>query len=265
MRAISLWAYYHKMATRFIIAFIHFSLILAAMMLAGYWQQTETVVSTLLLNVVACVAVLLSVAAHVLHKKRKWSGWHPIGYAVVRFKYFMVVIATFTAVLTWFYTNSHIRYDSSTTLQGSFVTQEAKKMQKPVWKDYGDEMKYYNDLQQYYKTLSRKELRAELKTMMKMHKQGRSDAGDTGLIILIILAALVATYFLLALACEVSCAGSDAGAIAISVVGLAGIIWGTIALIKLVKRKSKQKADLEQQGAGTNPPPGTMEPALQRP
>jgi hypothetical protein len=109
-------------------------------------------------------------------------------------------------------------------------------------------MQYYTALEKYYRTLSRKELRGELKTALQQKKQGSKNAGDdTWLIILIILGALLATYLLLALACEISCAGSDAGAIAVSVIGLAGIIWGTIALIKSVKRKALKRSQQEAQ------------------
>jgi hypothetical protein len=57
---------------------------------------------------------------------------------------------------------------------------------------------------------------------------------------------------LLALACEISCAGSDAGAIVVSILGLAGIIWGAIALIKSVKRKALKRSQQEAEKAAAS-------------
>ncbi|HSC54812.1 MAG TPA: hypothetical protein VLC98_14365 [Phnomibacter sp.] len=250
MRTITLWAYRHQVAARVLIICIHVYLVIAAMVLAGWWQKNETVISIKLCLLIILISIAAVCVLHILKRRKHWPGLSVKGYAVVRVKYFFVALAAFVSMLAWFYTNSHVgmrQYE----VQGSFPALALEKTQKPQKSNYADEMQYYTALEKYYRTLSTKQLTGELKTTLKASKHAsKGEAGDTWLIILIILGALVASLALLALACEISCAGSDAGAIALSVLGLAGIIWGAIALIKSVKRKALKR---NQQALEANP------------
>ena len=78
----------------------------------------------------------------------------------------------------------------------------------------------------------------QLKKLVTAKLSGDKEAGKrTGLIILAIIGALGLTLLLSSLVCSLSCGGSDAAAVIVGILGIAGIIWGTIALIKLIKRK----------------------------
>lgn len=249
MRSITLWAYQHPVVARILIACIQIYLTVAAIVIAGLWQKNEDNVSIQFCLSIIFISIAFVYFLHALQKRKHWSGWSSKGYTVVRIKYFFVALAAFVSLLTWFYSNSHIRVQYN-DLHGSLPSVVTDKMQKPQKLNFADEMQYYTALEKYYRTLSTKELRSELKTAWKAKKHASKDeAGDTWLIILIIAGALVASMLLLALACEISCAGSDAGAIAVSIIGLAGIIWGTIALIKSVKRKALKRSQQEAQKA----------------
>jgi hypothetical protein len=65
----------------------------------------------------------------------------------------------------------------------------------------------------------------------------KADAEQALLIFLACIAAVGLLYLVLALACTLSCNGSDAAAVIVAVLGLAGIIWGLIAVIRAINRK----------------------------
>ena len=64
-------------------------------------------------------------------------------------------------------------------------------------------------------------------------------ADESWKIILVIIAALGLAALLAALVCSLSCGGSDFAAVALAILGLAAIIWGTVALIKRINRGPK--------------------------
>ena len=61
------------------------------------------------------------------------------------------------------------------------------------------------------------------------------------LIILTIIGALGALYLVAALSCSLACNGSDAAALAVAILGLAGVIWATMAIIRRISRGAKKK------------------------
>lgn len=86
-------------------------------------------------------------------------------------------------------------------------------------------------------------LRAEWKNYKMLRKQGRKDeAGESILIVLTVLVALGLTILLTALSCSISCGGAEGLAIFVFVLGLAGIVLGSIAIIRQIRRKSRQGA-----------------------
>ena len=81
----------------------------------------------------------------------------------------------------------------------------------------------------------RKKIRAEIKSIRKAYKDS-TKGQKTLYIILAILAAAGLAYGLAALACGISCSGSEALAIVVFAVGLGGIIFGVIKLIQRITR-----------------------------
>ena len=82
-----------------------------------------------------------------------------------------------------------------------------------------------------------KKIRAQIKSLRKGYKDS-TKSQKTLYIILAILAAAGLAYGLAAVACGISCSGSEALAIVVFAVGLGGIIFG---LVKIIQRISRGK------------------------
>jgi hypothetical protein len=92
------------------------------------------------------------------------------------------------------------------------------------------------------KRIIRKEFKYQLKKYgLEKITGNKSDAKQTLLIILTCTAAVGLFLLIASLACEVSCSGSDAGAILIVVLGTAGIVWGTLAIIRAINRGAEKR------------------------
>lgn len=241
MRKLTSWANTHPWTARLIIIVANLCLYLGMMILAGVLQLLQVAIplalSLALMISLSAAAVLLSI----IKKRAGLSVKTNTGYWLVRAKYAMVLLASLMLVFSFYYYNWHVAVASQGNVYSSQPQGTAKPV-KPDYQQYSNKDLFYKDYTTYANSLSRKELRSEYRHYRAMQKENQATGGDIALIILIILGALVLTYLLLALACSVSCAGSDAGAIAIAIVGLAGIIWGTIALIKGVKRRRLREA-----------------------
>jgi len=90
------------------------------------------------------------------------------------------------------------------------------------------------------KRILKQEFLRQLKTYAVAKATGDNQkAEDSWKIILVIIAAIGLAGLLAALVCSLSCGGSDFAAVLVGVLGLAAIIWGTVALIKRIQRGPK--------------------------
>jgi hypothetical protein len=88
------------------------------------------------------------------------------------------------------------------------------------------------------KRIIRREFNYQLLQYAKAKISGRkTDAGQTALIILACIAAVGLLYLVAALACSLSCNGSDVAAVIVGILGTAAIIWGLIAVIRSINHK----------------------------
>ena len=90
-------------------------------------------------------------------------------------------------------------------------------------------------------------LKEEFKKQIKIYAVAKITGNKDGaskavLIILTIIAAIGLLTLLAALACSLSCNGSDAAAVIVGVLGAAAIIWGTIVLVNRISRGPKKKS-----------------------
>ena len=77
----------------------------------------------------------------------------------------------------------------------------------------------------------------------KAKLSGNKSEGDkAGLTILAIIAALGLAFLVGALACNLSCSGSDGAAIAVAVIGLGAIVWLLVVVLKSINKKKKGTA-----------------------
>jgi len=68
-------------------------------------------------------------------------------------------------------------------------------------------------------------------------KGDKTTGEEIALIILTCIAAVGLLYLVAALACTLSCNGSDAAAIIVAVLGTVAVIWGAVAVIRSINRK----------------------------
>ena len=88
----------------------------------------------------------------------------------------------------------------------------------------------------------KQEFKTQLKNYVAAKLSGNKAGGDrAGLIILAIIGALGLLYLLAALSCGIACNGAEGLAIAVLILGTAGIIWGLIAVIRAIKRGRKKE------------------------
>jgi hypothetical protein len=91
------------------------------------------------------------------------------------------------------------------------------------------------------KRILKKEFFKQLKVYGRAIVTGdKAKAGEALTIILAIVALLGLLYLLAALVCSLSCSGADVLAIFVGVIGLAGLIWGFVAIINNMHRKRKK-------------------------
>jgi hypothetical protein len=92
-------------------------------------------------------------------------------------------------------------------------------------------------------TLKWKERKKLLREQVKAIKRSAepSEGGKIALIILSVIGALLLIYAVAALACSLSCGGSDALAIVVAIGGTALVVWLLLVVIKSITGKKKKK------------------------
>lgn len=92
------------------------------------------------------------------------------------------------------------------------------------------------------KRILKQEFKTQLKNYVAAKLSGNKAEGDrAGLIILAIIGALGLLFLLAALSCGIACNGAEGLAIAVLILGTAGIIWALIAVIRAIKRGRKKE------------------------
>lgn len=92
------------------------------------------------------------------------------------------------------------------------------------------------------KKILKQEFKKQLKVFTKATLSGnKKDADNAALVILVIIGAIGLTLLLSALVCSLSCGGADGLAVAVALLGLTAIIWGSIVLIKRINRGPRNK------------------------
>ena len=93
------------------------------------------------------------------------------------------------------------------------------------------------------KRIIKDEFKYQLAQYAKAKLTGDKKGGDqTALIILTCIVAVGLIYLLAAIACNLSCSGSDAAAVIVLVVGLAAIIWGMVVIMRRINRGPRKAA-----------------------
>jgi hypothetical protein len=125
-------------------------------------------------------------------------------------------------------------------------TSVSVKSEKPTAEEILASLKHRDksSLSKTEKRILKKEFKEQIKIYTKAKLTGnKNTAGDALLIMLAIIAALGLLYILAALACAVSCNGSEGAAIIIALLGTAAIILGLVLVIKRITRGPRKKEE----------------------
>lgn len=246
MRKHTAWFERHILLARIVIALAHVFLTAIALQLAGWLQALPVAISLWYFLVPMAVCLIVAVLAHRAKRHLALSVRTRSGYALVRVKYAMVLIASYLLVIGWFYNDAHRQLSPVTTLQGSFAPPlaDAKKLEK------SNRDQKFSFFKKQKEKLSLRELRKVLKEAKMLRKEGGDPATAQAFAIIgIILLALILTYFLLVASCSLSCSGFGTGALLVGIGGMALIIWGTVAWITHVNKVSRKKLQAKEKKA----------------
>jgi hypothetical protein len=123
------------------------------------------------------------------------------------------------------------------------------KKEKPTATEILASLKYRDKstLSHTEKRILKQEFKKQLKNYVVAKIKGNKKEGDqSGLIILAIIGAIGLLSLVAAISCNLSCNGSEGAALALGILGTAGIIWGLLAVIKAIKRGRREKKESDK-------------------
>lgn len=231
MRKISIWAKLHPAPARIIIVFIKMMLLGAAIFNGKLFYEQGITLSP----IIAVFAILLLITAAFIYSEKK-SFIHAKRKLYTRRKSCDFTLAFATYILVSVLSNNEQVFIDSASSHRVMAASFAK-VNPPTAEEILASLKYRSksSLTKEEKRILKKEFFRQVKIYAKSKVNGDKSGVKALLIILTIMGAIGLTLVLSALACSLSCSGSDGLAILLGVVGLTGIIWGTIVIIKRIK------------------------------
>jgi uncharacterized membrane protein len=236
MRKISFWAKHHRFGA---IAFLVIIKLLLAY-IAFYIGSSLLDLDIHIPFFVFGIALFILVMAALIYPSRRFTRLSKNQF-YIRQKSCDFIVAACSFVMIGTLVNNNFPLPATTISSASNVTAI-----QPTADEILASLKYRDKT-----TLTRQEkriLKEEFKKQLKVYAVAKvtghtSDAGKAGLIILTIVAALGLLFLVASLACSLSCNGSDAAAVIVGVLGVALIVWGTIALIKRISKGPEKKKE----------------------
>ena len=222
MKTIAIWGRNNKMPARFIIVISYVLLNLIALFLGDLLHSINLAFTPLF----CAVTVVLTLVGYMMYPLKSRKSAYRNFFIRQKSADFILVTATFLFIVYLGNAlNNHQNTFRNPVQAISFITGNisASIHSSPVEKKISGK----KDL--------RKKIRAEIKSLRKAYKES-TKGQKTVYIILAVLAALILLYGLTGLACSIACSGSEALAIVVGIVGLAGIIFGLIKVIQRITR-----------------------------
>lgn len=233
MRKLSLWAKHHPASARIIIIISRCLLVLL-----GYYVGTQLLRSGTTLSplwIYFFIAVFFITAAFYpsgrsskMYARRKCSD------LIVASCGFFVIVCISNQLDRPFSVYEGA-YAAKTIEPSLYKNPQAKKLLEQY---QSGEKKTFTAKE---KRIIKNEFKYQLGQYAKAKITGNKKAGDEiALIILACIAAAGLFFLLAALACSISCNGSDAAAVVVMVVGTAAIVFGLVMLIRSINRKKRK-------------------------
>jgi hypothetical protein len=230
MRIISLWARHHLLAARVLIGAIHVLLIFIALYISQNFHFTFSYV-----QIVLVLCVLLG--ASIIYRYSKKAS-----YTFQRILMFITACCFF--LLTCILFKSNFIFSNYQQTLGAVSFSVANKTVKPTAQEILESLKYRdkNTLSKNEKRILKKEFKKQLGIYAKAAIEKDEAAKSNAWLIIVTIVAAVGLFLLLAaLACSISCNGAEVLGIILLMLGTAGLVWGSIAIIKGIKRKKMRK------------------------
>ena len=248
MKQISIWAKANQATARLIIVMIHLGLAFLGI-LAG-WLLVKTNLNIFAFGFYPALLVyILAFFVYPLRAgSRQFKNKHKI-YTLQKSCDFTLAFCAFCMIC--FISGNCFSTDSE-RLTSTLVNQvSASRGKDSTAEDIIRSLKYRskNELTRPEKKILKHEFFKQLKLYAKAKVKGNNLVAAKAFLIILTLAAAVGLAYLLAgLACSLSCSGAEGLAVLVALVGLAGIIIGSVALIRAILRMSKKKKAEYQPG-----------------
>jgi hypothetical protein len=237
MRNLSIWAFRHAIAARLVIIFSQLMLAILAVLLAN---QLAILDIHFPLWWMYLGFALFFISWFAYSRIRRGSAWRfakqkTLDFLLAALGFFLVTLLA-DQLNQPYYSSSAINAATFVKDPPAYKNPEAQKL-LDAFKS-GEKTKF----SAREKRIIRQEFKYQLKKFALNKMAGdTADAKQIALIILTCIAAVGLLWLIGSLACEVSCSGSDAGAVVIVVIGTAAVVWGTIAIIKAINRGAKKR------------------------
>ena len=238
MKRISLWGYQHKWAARFLIVLCYIVLNTIGFILGDLLLYSGVEVSAFLVYLFTAVYL----TGFVLYPLRKNKPAYKNFYRRQKTCDALLVTASFLLIIS----AANLRHTANTPFQPISVGAVVPVTQLPG-KTIG--IQKPNKKHSLIHTVKKKA--ARLFQKVRNFYNSRSTAEKAVLIFLAVVLALVALYGVLALSCSLSCAGSDAAALVVGILGATLIVFLFARALRGIKRMNgKEKAQPPKDSEG---------------
>jgi uncharacterized membrane protein len=234
MQKISVWAKHHQITARFYIACIRLLLAVLAYYVAVTLTQIKIFIPAAPVYAAALLLLVTGVLLYpVIANKKEFKYQF---YVRQKFCDFIIPLSAAIVFITW--------VNNAGNTNASYASGKASIVIKPTAEQILKSGKTKETLTRQEKRILKKEFFHQLKIYAGAVLTGDKEKSAQAWKIILAIVGLVGLLFLLAaLACSLSCNGSDAAAVIVGVLGLAGLIWGFIAILKAIKRGPKKKTE----------------------
>jgi hypothetical protein len=244
MKKLSTWALKNKWAARFIIIVSHFLFIWIGIFLGRSLLQMDLVLPAYLLYFL----LFLFILALITYPSRSSVSKNKAAfYRKQKSRDFLLAFSTCCMIICLSNSSQTVYQPLQTAFAAFSINLPPSKTPTAAEILASLEYRDKSTLTRLEKRILKKEFKKQLGVYVvatiKNDKQAKDNAG---LVILTIVGALGLFFLLAALSCSIACNGSEGAAIAVFLLGTAGIIIAMIAILKSIKRKGdKKKAESE--------------------
>lgn len=241
MKKISLWAKHHQWSARLIIIFSFCLLTIAAIITGMLLEQLEIIISPVFLLFALGIYFVTILLYPLVSTKRKLPSL--IYYRRQKLSDALLTASTFL-MLAFISNDKFQRLNYFPIVQAAIVSKPVSTTDSTV-RTYKSIAAFSASLKdENGKSLKWKERRKMLKEQVRAIKKSKepSQGAKVALIVLSVIAALGLIYLVAALACSISCGGSEAAAVIVGMGGTALVIFLLVITIRaILGRKKKPK------------------------